>query len=866
MRVSSLIVAALLLLLAGCKSHPENPTAKLDHTPGMLPGRKADGSVLLPNQWALHPAGRQILLRDFPVNIALHPAGRFAAILHSGFSANLIAVVDLKQMKAVSHVNIPQGFYGIQFSADGRHVFCSGAGDEVIHEFDFDNGNLVNHREIQLRDPKLRGIPAGLAVTKSGKTVYAANVWGDRVTRVSAYGNPAPLDILLRTNSEPLLPVPGSPPPDADMEAAGKRAEVYLLQTSTQSGFPYGCVLDEPRRRLYVSLWGQACVAVIDLDSNRVIARWPTQEHPCEMLLAHAGKVLFVANANRNTVTVLDTATGKPLETLWAALYPHSPPGSTPNSLALSPDEKTLFVANATLNTVAVFDVSTLPKSRSLGFIPVGWYPTSVRVTPDGKKLLVANGKGSISQANPLGPQPGVPVPPNSAVEYIAGLFRGTLSVIDLPPRDSARWKADLAKYTAEAYACSPLNRDATVTARRPASNPVPLAPGDPSPIKYVVYIIKENRTYDQVLGDMREGNGDPKLCLFPERVSRNHHKIARDFVLLDNFYADAEVSADGHEWSMGAYATDFVERMWPFNYGHGRPHKFPYPAEGNFPIASPAGGYLWDRAAAAGVTYRSYGEFVDMYRPFNEPETTRVPALKGHIDPEYRGFDLDYSDEDRADRFISELHRFQAAGEMPRLQIVRLPNDHTHGSTKGYRTPTAYVAENDHALGRIIEALSHSKFWPKMAVFVVEDDAQNGPDHVDAHRTEAFVASPFAKRHVVDSTLYSTTSLLRTIELILGLQPMSQFDAAATPMYNSFQPTPDNTPYTCLPPNVDLNARNTAAAWGSELEMNFAKEDAADDFLLNECVWRSVRGASSKMPEPIRAGFVFTHDKNDDD
>jgi YVTN family beta-propeller protein len=607
-----------------------------------------------------------------------------------------------------------------------------------------------------------------------------------------------------------------------------------------------------------VSLWAQAAVGVIDLKSEQLVTRWPTQEHPCEMLLTRSGKLLFVANSSRNTVTVLDTESGNALETIWAALYPQAPPGSTPNSLALSPDEKTLFVANADNNTVAVFDVEKPSKSRSLGFIPVGWYPTSVRVTPDGKHLLVANGKGLTPKANPLGPQPGVNSGTDPKVQLISRLFQGTLSIIDLPPRKA--FEAQLADYTAQAYRCSPLKSDASVSAQRSADNPVPLQPGSTSPIKYCLYIIKENRTYDQVLGDLPQGNGDPKLCLFPERVTPNLHQIVRQFVLLDNFYADAEVSADGHEWSMGAYATDFVEKMWPLNYGHNHTKKFPYPAEGLFPIGAPAGGYLWDRAQEAGVSYRSYGEFVTPFTSSNAPSVTRVKTLQGHIDPWYHGWDLAYPDVKRAQRFIAELKRMEAEGDMPRLQILRLPSDHTHGSSTGQLTPMAYVGDNDLALGQLVEAVSHSKFWPQTAIFVVEDDAQNGPDHVDAHRTTAYVISPYTKRGEVDSTMYSTSSMLRTMELILGLKPMSQYDAAATPMFNSFRATPDLRPYQALLANVDLEERNSAHAWGGKIKMNFAREDAVDDLLLNEVVWRSVRGPDSPMPAPVRAAFVFEH------
>jgi hypothetical protein len=402
------------------------------------------------------------------------------------------------------------------------------------------------------------------------------------------------------------------------------------------------------------------------------------------------------------------------------------------------------------------------------------------------------------------------------------------------------------------------------VVGGRPDGNPIPAKVGEPGPIKYCIYIIRENRTYDQVLGDMKEGNGDPSLCLFPEKITPNAHRLARQFVLLDNFYCDGEVSAEGHEWSMGAYCTDFVRRCWPVTYrGSPRGRMEFYPAEGVLDsIARPAGGYLWDRCAEAGLSYRSYGEWVEDGKTLKDPARPRVKALEGHIDPWFRGFDLDYSDLKRADRFIEQLQGFERSGELPRLIILRLPNDHTEGSRVGALTPTAFVAENDLALGRVVEAISKSRFWKETAIFVVEDDAQNGSDHVDAHRTVALVVSPYTRQGKVDSTLYSTSSLLRTIELILGLRPMSQFDAAARPMYAAFQPRPDVTPYEHLMPATDLKARNGPGAFGAALsaKMDFSVADAADDLLLGEIIWRSVRGRASPMPPPVRAAFVFPH------
>ena len=492
----------------------------------------------------------------------------------------------------------------------------------------------------------------------------------------------------------------------------------------------------------------------------------------------------------------------------------------------------------------------------------------------DGKTLLVVNGKGETSYPNPQGPMH-AKGGKTSVGQYIGELLKGTLSVIPLPADN--KLEAKMKEWTAQAYQCLPTIQRNTGGApaedltKSLAGNPIPLKPGDKSPIKYVFYIVKENRTYDQVLGDLKPGNGDPSICLFGENVTPNHHAIAREFVTLDNFYVDAEVSASGHEWSMGAIANDFVEKTWHLSYGHGKSNKWPYPAEGGFPIATPGGGYLWDRAKEAGVTYRSYGEWVANGKGLGAPCTAKAKSLEGHFDPWYRTFDTGYPDQKRADRFIEELHRFEKEGEMPRLQIVRLPNDHTSGTSPGKPTPIAQVADNDLALGRMIEALSHSKFWPEMAIFIIEDDAQNGSDHVDAHRTIAFAISPYIRRGTVDSTMYSTSSMLHTMELILGLRPMTQFDAAAMPMWASFQAQPDLTPYTVKPAIADLEEKNVKTAWGAKASqrMNFAREDAPDDLKLNEIIWKSVKGADSAMPAPRRAAFVFTGkkkaDKDDD-
>jgi DNA-binding beta-propeller fold protein YncE len=794
----------------------------------VLPGVQPGGAIQLPNQWSLRPAGRQVELGNFPVNLALHPDGRWLAALHAGHGTHEIMVLDLKRQKVVSRVSLDQTFYGLCFAPDGRTLYASGGEYEVVHAFQFEDGLLARHRELRVAPFQTKFIPAGLAVDPAGRTLFAAGPWGDGVC---------------------LLPLDA--PDQRTIIATGK------------GSYPYACAVDPTGKRLYVSLWSQAAVAVIDVEQKKVVATWPSEKHPTEMVLGPGGKTLFVACANSTRVSVFDTASGRALETILCALYPSAPAGNTPNSLCLTPDGQMLFVANADANNVAVFNVTEPGQAKPLGFIPVGWYPTSVRYNPADQRLYVANAKGTTPKANPKGPNPLAPRNNKTVPEYIADLFRGTLSIIDLPSPDL------MATYSKQAYACSPLRPDEGVAIEAPPEGPIPSKVGGLSPIKHVIYIIKENRTYDQVFGDMKEGNGDPNLCLFPEKVTPNHHRLAREFVLLDNFYCDGEVSANGHEWSMGAYATDFVEKVWPLVYRSRSTRKLTYPAEGNNDaIARPAGGYLWDRCAETGISYRSYGEWVEDGKTPQEPARARVKALEGHIDPWFRGFDLDYPDQKRADRFIEELKQFEQTGDLPRLIILRLPNDHTAGARVGKPTPTAYLADNDLALGRVVEAVSRSKFWKETALFVVEDDAQNGADHVDAHRTVALVVSPYARHGHVDSSLYSTSSMLRTMELILGLKPMSQFDAAARPMYGSFQARPDTRPYQHLVPAADLQEKTQSTAWGAKRSEQFdlTKEDAVDDLLFNEIVWRSVRGPQSPMPPPVRAAFVFPHLKSGKD
>jgi DNA-binding beta-propeller fold protein YncE len=801
--------------------------------PGMTPA----GTVLLPNGWSLRPAGRHTRLGDFPVQIAVHPTEPVLAILHAGYGEHEIVTVQATNGRTIARVSVPASFCGLVWSADGKRLFAGGGFDDLIYRFEHAGGLLSKQatfaypdRQLFLAEPKPRigegvrkhqRVPAGLALSHDARVLYVAAAFGHSVARF-----------------------------DAETGA-------FLGETALEPGsYPYGLALDESRKRLYVSLWARARVAVLASDTLLVTSQIPTEDHPNELLLARGGKFLFVANANRNTVSVIDADLGKAIETIGTAIDPKAPAGSTPNSLALSPDESMLFVANANTNNLAVFNVQRPGASAPLGLIPTGWYPTSVRLGPDGKHIYVTNGKGASSRANRDGPMPGFAGAGGSTREYIGGLFQGTLSIIGLPnPKQ-------MVAHSQTVYQCCPLRRadPSAVRADNVApGSPIPSSVGGKSPIRYVVYIVKENRTYDQVFGDLPEGNGERSLCLFPEAITPNHHALVREFVLLDNFYVDGEVSADGHEWSMGAYASDFVERIWPLGYRGDQ--RVPYPSEGAMlEPATPSGGYIWDKAAEKGVSYRSYGEFIANGRTPSDPATTTVKALEGHFDPRYRSFDMDYPDIKRADRFLEELAGFEKSGDLPRLIILRLPNDHTAGTTPGKPSVIACVGDNDLALGRVIEGLSKSRFWKEMAIFVVEDDAQNGSDHVDAHRTVALAISPYVKRRSVDSSLYSTSSMLRTIELILGLEPMSQFDAAARPMYASFARQPDYTPYLHRPVRVDLNERNTRAAplADASRRLNLEVEDRADDLLFNEIIWKAVKGADAVMPPPVRAAFVL--------
>ncbi len=608
----------------------------------------------------------------------------------------------------------------------------------------------------------------------------------------------------------------------------------------------------------------RASIAVIDLHKRAVVQTLPTEPHPTEMLFGPDEKTLFVACSNSTRVSVIDMASGKPIETINAAIYPNAPSGNTPSSLSLTPDGTMLFVANAEANNVAVFNVAQPGKSQPLGFIPTGMYPTSVRFNSADSRIYIANGQGATPKANPQRPQPAV-----AEERHGARVHRRAVSRHAQRRRDAQRGD-DGPLHQAGARVQSVVARPRRRSVPRPEGNPIPAKVGGTSPIKYCIYVIRENRTYDQVFGDIKRGNGDPNLCIFPEKITPNAHRLAQQFVLLDNFYCDGEVSAEGHEWSMGAYCTDFVKKLWPLSLSRQPDEE----AEASIrprgtsmrspdPPAATSGTAVPRRRSATAATANG----CNTGKTLKDPSRPRVKALEGHIDPGFRGWDLDYPDVKRADRFLEEMKRFEKEGGMPQLSIVRLGNDHTDGTEVGKPTPTAMVAENDLALGLLGRRRSRrassgrkrrsssSRTTPRTAPTTSMPTA---PSPWRSARTRSTAR--------VDSTMYSTSAMLRTMELILGLKPMSQFDAAARPMYAAFQAKANLAPYKHVVPQTDLKAKNTRTAWGAQRSerFDFTREDAADDLLLNEVIWRSVRGANSPMPPPVRAAFVFPHVEDD--
>jgi YVTN family beta-propeller protein len=785
----------------------------------------ANGAVTLPNGWRITPAGEHIALPgDLPMKMYVIAGGRKLLVNTGGFHDHSLNVIDIKSRKLEATLDLIKAWDGMAFDPGSGTAYISGGGK-------LPNGGgqllrmmgILSPMRASLDKPVLRVRYAeGKLNPESGLPISGLDENRRFISGVTLGRNGALYALNIQTDT--LYKMSGSD---------------YSRQSSTKTGYrPYAVALSPDGATLAVSNWGDQSISFFNPDTLAETGRVKVGSHPNEMLWAGDGR-LFVANSGSNTVGVIRG--GAVTETIRTSMAPKAPVGSTPDALALSQDGKRLYVANADNNNVAVIDTSEA-ESKILGFIPTGWYPTALAISPDGRELYVGTGKG-MGFRNNYPPRTALfrQTAPNPAqpYDYIPALLSGHVSVIGVPDAKQ------LAAYTKQAMANVPspaANVDSTLAARI-QRNVFPQ-------IKHVVYIIRENRTYDQVLGDLGRGNSDPKLVMFGEKTTPNAHTLAKHFVTLDNFYADGEVSQDGHQWDDAAYATDFTEKAWVNSYS-----KRGQPEADERLVASPAG-YLWDNCERHGLSYRTYGEAASFVSsPESEPEVRASSSLKGNASLEWLKLKAHGArDTDKASIFIKELHDAEAAGNWPNFMVMALGEDHTQGLRPGAFTPTAAVANNDQAVGQIVEAVSRSRFWKETAIFILEDDAQNGPDHVDAHRTVGLAISPWVKRDTVDSTFYTSSSMVRTIELILGLPTMTQFDAAATPMYYSFTAEPSLEAIPAIGPEVNLMSRNPSEGAGARasLELDFSDYDRADPDKLNAILWAALK-PGEPMPPPVR-------------
>lgn len=779
-------------------------------TPQAIPGGFA-----LPNGWKITPVGKSLETNDMVLNATAAPDGLAVVAMHAGYNPHGLVVVDTKTEEIVQRIPLKSAWYGLAWSPDGKRLFVSGGnanGSKVkgtrapIYVFDYANGRLSNDPVATFEETldKSEVFWSGVAHHPKKNILYAAN----RGTNFGT-GN----IVVFDSHDGKMI---GHIPVDM---------------------IPYDLVVSEDGKTLYVSNLASKSVSVIDTAAMKVVGTIAVGDNPNQMVLGPEG-LLYVACSNDNSVVVIDPKTRTAIEKISTTLQAHAPEGSTPNALAFDKANGLLYVANADNNDIEVIHAGGRAKNEVVGFIPSGWYPSALAYLPKQQKLYVGNSKGSGSYADPKGPTSPLA---SGQHDSIKSLQRGSVEIVNV-----ANLRSEIKQLTKKAAENMPYSDSLLAQAKEPSlPTIVPPTVGVGSPIKHILYIIKENRTYDQVFGDMKRGNGDDRLAIFGRKVTPNQHALADQYVLLDNLYCDGEVSEDGHSWSNAAYATDANEKQWPITYGGQSA------SERNYAYI-PSAGNIWDAAKRKGLTYRSYGEYAarvsDGTTFDNSPN---APGLAGHVAPHYKR--MGARDTANAAEFIREFDEYEKNYEskdpnkrLPNFMVMALSENHTNGTRPGSYTPVAMVASNDLAVGLIVERISHSKYWPETAIFIIEDDAQDGPDHVDAHRTAGLVISPYVKREKVDSTMYSTSSMLRTMELLLGLPPMSQYDAAAPPMYLTFGDKADATPYNHLEAQVDLNAKNTARAWGAResKKMDFDDVDRNAPFVLNEIIWRSVKGA----------------------
>jgi YVTN family beta-propeller protein len=733
----------------------------------------------------LDPVGSVVDLGSMPIGMALAPDGKRLAVVLSGWREQGLQIVDVESLRVTQTISQGAAFYGVAFSPDGRGLYVSGGNDDTVYVYAWKDGRATLDRKIVLGAQKENKTgsryPAGLAVSQDGAHLYVAENVADSLAVID-----------LRTGD---------------------------IQRLATDHYPYAVEVASDRA-VYVSAWGADTVSIFR--SRRDGTLFPTGrlkvgQHPSALLTNKSGSRLYVTLSGSDRIVAVDTR-GRRVERRLQDPAPAGPSeGSTPNAIALSPDERELYVAEANNNAVAVFDVAT---SRLKGRIPTDWYPTAILATP--KQLLILTGKGRGSRANPDGPIPGKPI--EHPTGYDLGQLNGSLRVCPtggLPLPD----------YTRRVAAANNWNE-------RRSSKKYP-------PFRHVIYVIKENRTYDQIFGDLKEGDGDPKLQFFDRTSTPNHRALALRFGLFDRFFTNAEVSSQGHIWSTAAYVTDFGEKLIPSAYSDRRDG-----IDGE-EINEPEEGFLWTLARKKGVSFRDYGELVN--GPQGWPVTQR--ELGPDVCPTYPPFQLDIPDQKRADAWIEELKEFVADGNMPALEILHLPSDHFAGGKPGFHTPTAYMADNDLALGRIVEALSNSSYWKDTVMFVLEDDSQGGADHVDSHRSPMLVISAYNRAGTLHR-FANTTDVVAAIEDILKLGRLSKFDYFSRSLADVFAGTPDLAPYAALAPEAnrdEMNPPNTPAAKSSE-NLDLTGPDRIDDGQYNKILWSMLKNGEPYPATPSRA------------
>ncbi|HEU5255818.1 MAG TPA: bifunctional YncE family protein/alkaline phosphatase family protein [Vicinamibacterales bacterium] len=803
-------------------------------------GPQPDGSFVVPTGQTLTPAGVHVEVSDRPLGMILSPDGQTLAVATgSNFGTRSLHIIDVPTNALRQSLNIGNSFVGVDFNPAGDRLYVGGGASNDVKFFRLTNtGSWVADGTLAIAG----AAPSGLTLNPDGTKLYVALNMTNQVavidTTTRAILNRIPVGTYPYTT---VMSIDGS-----KVYVSNWGGKIPGPGDATDGMFP---VVVDPRTGITVS----GTVSVIDTRSGAVVKTIETGLHPTGMALSPSGDRLYVTNANSDTISVIDTSIDIVRTTLPVGqIGPGGVPvlGSSPNAVAVSLDGQTLYVANATENAVAVVSLKQGQRAggRSSGEvwdvrgrIPTGWYPTALALDATGTHLFIGSsfGFGSIAP----------PPPPRVGRSYQDR--KGVVSMIPIPT------PGELGQYTQQV-------RDnnggfqGSGQGESGGGHPIPTQIGQKSAIKHVFYIIKENRTYDQVFGDLPQGNGDSTLVEFGREVSPNHHALAEQFALLDNYYGPGDQSAMGHRWILQAYPS-----TWVHKYGNSRNNQSPM-------LLGPTDA-IYDNAKAHGLKVRNYGErgantitpsnatWTDIYNDWkNGTSNVKIDAraiilgMRDIYHPKYPAAESRVPDGYRADIFLKEFAEFEKTGDLPNLMILLLYDDHTEGTSPGFPTPEASVADNDLALGRIVEAISHSRFWSESAIFVTEDDSQDGLDHVDGHRTVGFVISPYTRRGAVDSTLYTIVNMYRTIEQILGLPPMNGFDSAAEPMYSVFTSKPDLTPYNALANNIPLNKMNPPLAGLTGLRRELAafsmtidssQPGSAPADLLNRAIWHSVKG-----------------------